>query len=126
MVRAYLVGFWILVSGNLAQAEQVPVNATEIKTLLIGNTIHGTWFGDEYKQYFYESGETIYAPRKSRSTRGKWRVNETENTYESWWERTDWVGYKIVRIDGELHWLGDSNKPQPFKVLPGEQLVWEQ
>ncbi len=112
-----------LLSGT-ARAEPVVVPADEISKLLTGNTIRGTWYGEEYKQYFMADGVTIYAPRKSQSTRGKWRVNTATNTYESWWERSGWSGYQVVRENGALFWLQKDTENQPFEILLGEQLVW--
>ena len=72
-------------------------------------------------------GSTIYAPKRSQSTLGKWRVNPQTNAYESWWERSGWSSYWISRRDGKLFWTdGGGNSPQPFEILPGEQLVWTQ
>jgi len=109
-----------------ALADPVPMLAAEIRSLLTGNTIHGTWSGDEYKQFFNADGSTIYAPRASQSTAGKWRVNEKTNEYESWWERSGWSGYGIVRDGDQLFWASTGLKAQPFRVLPGQQLVWIQ
>ena len=126
MLRVGMFFTFVFVLMSVSNAEQATVKADEIRAILTGNTIHGTWYGQEYKQYFYEDGRTIYAPKKSQSSSGKWRVDEANDLYESWWERTDWVGYRIIRKNGELFWVGDRNEPQPFTVLPGEQLVWKQ
>ena len=53
-------------------------------------------------------------------------MNEAENTYESWWERTGWESYRVVEEDGRLFWLGEGNRPESFIILPGEQLVWKE
>ena len=118
--------FYMFAFVAAAQAEPVSVPAAEIRALLNGNTVHGTWSGEEYKQYFDPSGSTIYAPRKSQSTAGKWRVNDKTDQYESWWERSGWSAYGIAREDGQLFWISRGLSPQPFKVLPGQQLVWVQ
>jgi len=125
VVRLIALMVVLLAGVSTAAAEQVYVKAAEIQTLLAGNTIQGTWFGDEYRQYFYKDGKTIYAPRNSKSAVGKWRVNEAENTYESWWERSGWESYRVVEENGTLFWLGEGNKPEAFVILPGEQLVWK-
>ncbi len=126
MQKLLLLLSFILTFAAPVHAEPVPVNAAEISSLLTGNTIRGTWSGDEYKQYFNADGSTIYAPRRSQSTAGKWRVNEKTNQYESWWERSGWSAYGIARNGGELFWIAPGLDPQPFKVLPGQQLVWTQ
>ena len=125
-IRIFAICVALWACGAAAFAEQVPVKASEIRQMLTGNTIQGTWYGDEYRQYFYEDGKTIYAPRNSKSAAGRWRVNEAENTYESWWERTGWESYRVVEEDGRLFWLGEGNRPEPFFILPGEQLVWKE
>ncbi len=90
VIRGIMMIVGVFLTASAALADQVPVTADEIRKMLTGNTIQGTRYGDEYRQYFYEDGKTIYAPRNSKSAVGKWRVNEAENTYESWWERTGW------------------------------------
>ena len=114
----------IMAIAGSARAEPVAVSAAEIKALLTGNTIRGTWSGDEYKQYFNADGSTIYAPRRSQSTAGKWRVNDKTNQYESWWERSGWSGYSVTREGDGFFWISEGLEPQPFRVLPGQQLVW--
>lgn len=112
--------------GNSSRAADI-VTGSEITALLTGNTILGTWNGDEYKQYFRKDGSTIYAPKRSQSTLGKWRVNSENNTYESWWEQSGWSAYRIIRQDRNFFWTTlDGKNPEPFEILPGEQLVWKQ
>ena len=109
-----------------ALADEV-LTAEEIKTMLTGNTILGTWNGDPYRQLFKANGITFYAPKTSRSSRGEWRVNAETNEYESWWEQSGWAGYQIIRRDGNLYWTSkNTSEPQPFEVLAGDQLVWPQ
>lgn len=114
----YLLGIVPVFSG------QVFVKKEEIKSLLTGNTIQGTWFGEEYRQYFKPGGYTIYSPKNSQELEGKWRVNEKTDEYESWWEQSGWSKYRIIRQNGELYWLGSNTEPQPFLILPGNQLKW--
>ena len=124
-MRPLLALLAFLVVPTFAHAEPVAIKATEIRNLISGNTIRGTWSGEEYKQYFAEDGSTIYAPRRSQSTAGKWRVNEKTDQYESWWERSGWSAYGIARDGDALFWISKGLEPQPFEVLPGEQLVWK-
>ncbi len=110
---------------GFAGAEPVPVKGGEIREMLSGNTIHGSWNGEEYRQYFTTYGATTYAVRNSPPTRGKWRVNVKKDMYESWWEQSDWSAYRIVRDNGKLFWTTiDGKDPQPFVVLEGEQMHW--
>ena len=125
MKSALVLAFSMFVA-ELALAEPVIVTAPEIKSLLSGNSIEGTWSGDEYKQYFNENGSTTYAQRGSRETFGKWRVNEQSNEYESWWERAGWSGYGVVREGEQLFWISSGLEPQPFKVVEGHHLEWNE
>lgn len=106
------------------QADELQrLSASEIKELLSGKTAIGQWDGKNYRQYFREDGITIYAQQGSRSSRGKWRVDTTENTYQSLWEVGGWASYPVARSGEKLYWLSSSLPPQSFKVVEGEQLV---
>ena len=99
------------------------LSSEEISKLLTGNTAIGSWDGTKYRQYFSDTGTTIYAQEGTRSSTGKWRVNESENTYESWWERGGWSGYPVGRDGDKLYGISSSLPPQLFEMVPGEQLV---
>ena len=122
-MRSLLALFIAVFLSSVAVAQE-QVNAKEIRALLSGNSIIGSWFGEEYKQYFAENGATIYSPKNAQSSPGEWRVNEAENTYESIWLRGQWTGYRIVRDDGNYFWLDHRNVPQPFSVVKGRQIIW--
>ncbi|KMW59012.1 hypothetical protein AIOL_003993 [Candidatus Rhodobacter oscarellae] len=102
-----------------------PIRGDRIAELLNGNTVLGIWGGDPYRQYFTAAGETIYAVEGQRSTLGRWRIGE-HGDFESQWGAEPWERYPIVTIDEELHWVAQSGARLPFKILPGEQLVWPQ
>ena len=111
--------------ASSGQAEPLRLSALEVRELLSGRTAIGTWSGARYRQWFASDGSTIYAQWGARSALGKWRVNSQTDAYESVWERPEWTGYRVMRIDGQLHWTDlQGNNPQPFRVLPGQQLVW--
>lgn len=99
------------------------LTADEIIALLSGNTAVGLWDGKPYRQYFASYGETIYAQPDTRSSVGKWRVNRTENVYESWWEMSDWSSYPVASDGKNMYWISNSLPPQKFSVLAGNQLV---
>ncbi len=106
------------------QADQLQrFSASEIQKLLSGKTAIGQWDGKNYRQYFREDGITIYAQEGSRSSRGKWRVNSTENTYQSLWEVGGWTSYPVAHDGETLYWVSSSLPPQSFKLVEGEQLV---
>ncbi len=125
MLKSAIAASLFALMSSVVLAEPVAVTASEIKTLLTGNSIEGTWSGDEYKQYFSTSGSTTYAQRGSRETVGKWRVNEQNNKYESWWERAGWSGYGVIRDGEQLFWTSNGLEPQPFKVVQGHHVNWD-
>jgi hypothetical protein len=81
----------IAASATAGDARVTEMTATEIKTLLAGNTISGTWNGSKYKQYFSTDGMTVYLPANDAPDEGRWRVNVQNNTHESWWQSTGWT-----------------------------------
>ena len=112
-------------TSALAQAEPIQLSAAEIDTLLRGNTAIGQWGRDNYRQHFSDSGSTIYAVEGRRSSRGLWRVNSGTNAYESWWERSGWSAYDVLREDGQLYWLESTGDLYEFVVVEGQQLLFE-
>lgn len=101
-------------------AEQL--TASEIKNLLAGNTIVGTWDGQQYQQYFAEDGTTVYVPAEGRRAEGQWRVDPDTGVYESWWISTGWTPYVMVDIrDDGYAWL-NGDRRERFTVKEGRQI----
>lgn len=110
----------------LRAGEAIPITGDAITALLAGNTAIGVWNGDDYRQYFDPSGTTYYAPKGQRSTRGKWRVSEDGQAYESWWNGAEdnWETWWLAREDDRLVWIGHEGQTYPFEIVAGQQLVW--
>ncbi|MDD9908167.1 MAG: hypothetical protein OXR62_00605 [Ahrensia sp.] len=122
MIKSIATPLLFVITAAVARAEPVAVSAVDIRALLSGNSAIGTWSGTPYKQYFSETGLTIYAADGSSPSRGKWRVNEQTNRYESWWEQTGWSEYGVLREGDAYFWTARGIDPQPFRVVEGDQL----
>ena len=125
MLKSILTFVVSIFLASSALAEPISVPASDIKELLSGNSIEGTWAGQKYKQFFDTSGSTTYAQKGSRETFGKWRINEQKNLYESWWERGGWSGYGVIRDGEKLYWTSSGLEPQPFEVIEGRDISWD-
>jgi len=125
VVRIVIIWF-ALVFSNSVFAKPLVLSGPQIAKLLTGNTITGKWNGTEYRQYFSDDGTTIYATRKSQSSLGLWRVRDHLQAYESWWKGSGWSAYAILKSDVGLLWSNGAGIEYPFKVLPGQKLVWPQ
>jgi len=114
----------ILVLPISAHAQSVKLNASEIETLLTGNTAVGVWQGAKYRQFFDADGSTIYAQEGSRSALGQWRIDPTRNEFQSLWPNdSDWEGWFIMEYAGDYYWVSKSTPPTPFAMLNGQQLI---
>lgn len=124
-----IVFTFLMLAHGVAMAGDKTLTAAEIVELLSGNTAVGRWIDHDYRQYFDEHGQTIYAQRGQRSSLGRWRVNRKRNHYESWWERSDWgAGFSIVVKDGVYYWVSSTGttEPQAFELLEGSQLLFDE
>lgn len=109
-----------------AAAQAVKLKAHEIEALLSGNTAVGKWEGTSYRQFFGTDGQTIYAQKRARSARGKWRVDAERDEYQSIWPRdADWEGWFVMEWDGDFFWVSKSTPPTPFVLQQGQHLVVE-
>ncbi len=99
----------------------VQATAEQIRQLLSGNTISGTWSGTTYKQYYHSNGVTVYVEDGRPPSRGKWRVKEDTNEYDSWWEQTGWTPYVVMMTNDGFAWV-NGDTLEPFEVLGGKQV----
>lgn len=101
----------------------VLVSADEIEAALSGNTVVGNWVGEDYRQFFDPSGETIYLPDGGNISNGQWRVNVQSGQYESLWPSDPaWDTYDVLRDGDQWYWTGGGVVMSPFTVLEGNQL----
>ncbi|WP_306113140.1 MULTISPECIES: hypothetical protein [unclassified Roseovarius] len=102
------------------EAGTVQATAAQIQHLLSGNTIKGSWSGADYTQYFDQSGFTVYIEAGRPPSRGKWRVREDTDQYDSWWENTGWTPYTVMMTNDGYAWV-NRGELEPFEILEGKQ-----
>ncbi len=110
-------------SDDTQHADVVQLTAEQITQILSGNTIAGTWSGSSYKQFFAAGGMTMYVPDGGPPDQGRWRTNAEADTYESWWQMSNWSGYKVVMSNDGYAWI-NGDTLEPFVVMPGKQVSW--
>lgn len=123
MIRV-LAACALLLLANMASAQSVKLTAEQITDLLTGNTAIGKWEGQRYRQFFGADGVTLYAQDGARSTRGEWRIDPSNDEYQSIWPNDeDWQGWYVMEYAGAYYWVSKSTPPTPFRVETGDQLV---
>jgi hypothetical protein len=104
-----------------AFAAPKPLSTDEIRALLTGNTVHGTWAGKEYFSYFEANGWTTYVEPGKPSTQGRWQPHGDK--YCSKWGEMGSETCYALEMDGDtLLWVTSAGARYPSKVLPGDQL----
>jgi len=104
-----------------ALAAPKPLTTEDIRTLLTGNTVHGTWAGREYFSYFEASGWTTYVEPGKPSTQGRWQAHGDK--YCSKWGEFGSESCYALELDGDtLLWVTTEGARYPSTVLTGDQL----
>ena len=106
-----------------ASTIEVAITAAEIEAALAGNTIIGNWVGEDYRQFFDESGDTTYVPVDGQASFGQWRVDVSTDRYESLWPGArQWDAYEVHRDGDQWFWTGGGVERSPFTIVDGNQL----
>lgn len=95
----------------------------QIKTLLTGNTLHGLHIGAHTRQYFSESGTTLWLKEGDNKPReGRWKI--VNNQYCSQWRsKESWSCYHIVHDKmQEIYYFTQSTLRIPFIPKQGYQI----
>ncbi len=107
--------------GGMSIAQGTALSASEVESLLTGNTAEGQWDGKSYRSFFGSDGVTIYAPSKGDILTGKWRVDPETGEYDSFWNTIGWTAYTVLRTDEGFAWQR-GDKSYPFSLLQGRRL----
>lgn len=122
MIPVRLISLFVLCALALpALAAPKPLATDDIRTLLTGNTVHGTWAGREYFSYFEANGWTTYVEPGKPSTLGRWQAHGDK--YCSKWGEMGSESCYALEMDGDtLLWVTNEGTRYPSKILPGDQL----
>jgi hypothetical protein len=116
----FLFATLICASGSAA-ADPVKLSGAEIKALLTGNTVHGTWAGKEYWSFFGADGWTTYLPKGGAPSNGRWAASTTQ--YCSTWAQSGTSCYDLYRDGETVVWgVPSSGERYPSTLLSGDQI----
>ncbi len=103
-----------------AVADPVKLSGPEIKALLSGNTVHGTWAGKEYWSFFGSDGWTTYLAAGGKPADGRWGASSTQ--YCSTWDPGGSSCYDLYRDGDSILWVPASGERYPSTLLTGNQV----
>jgi hypothetical protein len=119
-MKIFILSLIVIASLAFAQDEETIMTAEEFQKILSGNTMIGEWAGTPYRQYFSESGSTIYLSNGSQSE-GTWRIADDGKYCSVWPPSPAESCYKVTRQGEELIWYSGSSR-YPAIVVEGDQL----
>ena len=111
----------LCVLAMAAFAAPKPLSTDDIRSLLTGNTVHGTWAGKEYFSYFEANGWTTYVEPGKASSQGRWQAH-ADKYCSKWGEMGSETCYALEMDGDTLLWVTSEGTRYPSKVLPGDQL----
>jgi hypothetical protein len=115
----------LLIAGMGVRAhaqDLVPLTGTEIVTLLVGNSIEGTWGPSHFRSYFAPDGTTLYQSEGKQAEAGRWKV--VGDQYCSIADEGD-VCFNLYRSGQDLIWEDPhSGKRFPSNVIKGKAVPW--
>ena len=110
--------------GSPARAEDPkPLTGAEIATLLVGNSIEGSWGGSShFRSYFAADGTTLYQPEGQPPEQGRWKV--VGDQYCSVADDGD-ACFNLYRDGDSLIWEDPNSQTRfPSSVIKGKAVPW--
>ncbi|HEY3145899.1 MAG TPA: hypothetical protein VGJ75_06095 [Dongiaceae bacterium] len=122
MISARLLGSLALCLLAIpAWAAPKPLGTDDIRSLLTGNTVHGSWAGKEYFSYFEANGWTTYVEPGKPSSQGRWQAH-ADKYCSKWGEMGSETCYALEMDGDTLLWITSEGARYPSKILLGDQL----
>ena len=113
----------IVIGPQPALGEERKLSGKQIREALTGNTVEGLWGSRPYKSYFRPDGLTVYHPEGGEPESGRWRVDEENDHYCSWWARTGWSCYNVYRDGRIIIWeIPSDGTRYPSELKGGNHL----
>ena len=105
---------------GMALAEEKALDSEGIKSLLTGSTIKGIHFGVETRQYFSESGLTLWIKEgddKPSEARYKIEAGQYCSSWTGLWNEEEWGCFEIVHDEEQniYYFIGDDFRA-PFVI----------
>jgi len=101
----------------------VPLTGPEITTLLLGNSIEGTWGPSHFRSYFAPDGTTLYQPQGQSPEQGHWKV--VGDQYCSIADEGVDACFNLYRDGAVLVWEEPGSGTRfPSTVIQGKAVPW--
>ncbi|MDA3858315.1 MAG: hypothetical protein PF480_08800 [Roseovarius sp.] len=118
ILTATLASF-LVISGPLL-AEEVPLDTAQIQTLLAGKSIKGVHYGVETRQYFSESGLTLWIKSDdTKPSEARYKI-ENKQYCSSWtglWSEEEYGCFKVHHDEEQnIHYFISDSFRAPFVV----------
>ncbi|WP_217351674.1 hypothetical protein, partial [Ruegeria sp. HKCCD8929] len=110
-------------------AEETPLTTQQIQELLVGQTVEGIHFGTHTRQYFAESGLTLWI-KKGDAVPSEARYKIEDDQYcSSWvglWATPEWGCFSIAHDveQGLYYYIADGFRA-PFVIADGFSLSFD-
>jgi|GEM_PF-2974012 len=105
---------------DTALAEEEALDNEEIKSLLIGATIKGIHYGVETRQYFSESGLTLWikeGDEKPSEARYKIEADQYCSSWTGLWNEEEWGCFDILHDNEQnIYYFTGDNFRAPFVI----------
>ncbi len=116
----------LLLIASSTNAAETPLNTAKIKELLEGNSTLGVHFGVETRQYFSESGLTLWIKSDDASpSEARYKI-ENDQYCSSWtglWNEEEYGCFNIHHDEEQnIHYFISDNFRAPFVVSAGFNL----
>lgn len=122
-IGSLFLAMMLMFASGPAAAMPERISGPEIRGMLPGNTVVGTWSSKAYQQLFRPDGTTAFKIDGAELDEGRWWV--TDENYCSWWRGSGEDCYQVLRDGDEVTWRtkGLFSRSLEGALLPGDHLA---